>query len=76
MMILSIIPILVVKFYPVVDWVSEPLIVCFIMFPIILIEVVLFLVILKGKAVNLMLWGQLVLTIILFLIMVHYLKVH
>ena len=74
--LIGIVPILVVKFYPVVDWVSEPLFVYFIMLPIILIEVVLFLVLLKGKSINLMLGSQLILTIFLFLIMVYYLKVH
>ena len=76
LVLLSILPVIVVKFYPVVDWVSEPIYVYFMMLPILLIEIGLLIIIFKEKAVNSMLIVQLILTLILYLIMAYYLKVH
>ena len=73
---LSVIPILVVDFYPVVDWVTAPLLIFLFMLPIFVVQVVLLLVLVKVKSTKMIHIVQIVLTVIMYLIMLHYLRTH
>ncbi len=72
----GVIPIVVVKVYPVVDWVSEPLLIYLFMLPLLLIEVVLFLILLKIKKSKTILIIQIILIVFLYSLMMHYIRVH
>ena len=74
--LLGVLPILIVHFYPVVDWVSGPFYTYFIMIPLLGIELMLFLIFWLLKKHELLKRVQIFITAILFLIMGYYLYVH
>lgn len=76
LIILCIIPMLVVMFYPVVDWVTEPLLIYLFMLPILLMQVLSLFVLLKLKTTKVVFIVQIILTVIMYLIMGHYLRTH
>lgn len=76
LVLLGMLSILVVHFYPVVDWVSKPFYTYFVMTPILVIEMVLFLILGVLKKYESLKKVQIIFTTVLFLIMVYYLFVH
>ena len=76
LLLLGIIPIIIVRYYPVVDWVSEPFYTYFIMSPILGIELILFIILILLKRYKSLKWIQIIFNALLFLIMGYYLFVH
>lgn len=76
LIVVSIVPILVIYFYPVVDWVTAPLLIYLFMSPILVSQIILLFLLVKVKMSSRVLVVQLILTIIMYLIMIHYLRTH
>lgn len=76
LLVLSLIPVIMVMRYPVLDWVSGPILIYLIMSPIVIFEMILLFLLIKEKSVKIVLFVQTTLVLILFLLMFHYIQVH
>ena len=75
-LLICIVAMIVINYYPVGDWVSAPLITWFIMLPTIIIEIILLFILFNTKRTKLTLSIQGFLAAICLFVMAYYVAVH